>query len=176
MRLRPAPPPGRYRAYRCARSWFRKSAPAACGSAAGGCVRFSLPWLQEIGTLGGVRFEPGDCQPTLEGALELFAVPLLDFPRPLLILVPDPRDIGGKRNAFLRMALLLLSLERVVHARRIEPPFGDAAVRGQPAVQRTGGEAILIQRVAAHNGPELLDIEKCVLQLQWIEGPLDEVD
>src|SRR5688500_9832610 len=55
-------------------------------------------------------------------------------------------------------------------------PFRDAPVRREPTVQVAGGGSVLIQNIAAYNGPKLLDIEISVLQLDRIEGPLDEVD
>src|SRR5204863_6920636 len=43
-------------------------------------------------------------------------------------------------------------------------------------MQRAGGDSILILVIAADCGAEALDVEEGVLQLHWIEGPLDELD
>ena len=59
---------------------------------------------------------------------------------------------------------------------RIDPPFGDAAIGRQAAVQRAGGDAVLIADVAAHDRAQPLDVEIGVLEFERIEGPLDQFD
>jgi hypothetical protein len=55
----------------------------------------------------------------------------------------------------------------------VYPPFGVTAIRREAAVERTGGEAIVIGGVAAYDGAETLDVEERVLEFEGIEGPLD---
>ena len=57
-----------------------------------------------------------------------------------------------------------------------DPPFGDAAIGGQAAVQRAAGGPVLIGDVAANDGAQPLHIEKRVLDFERIESPLDQID
>ena len=55
-------------------------------------------------------------------------------------------------------------------------PFGDAAVRRHSSVQLACRNAILIHDVAADHYAEPLNVEECVLQLQGIKRPLDQIN
>ncbi len=61
------------------------------------------------------------------------------------------------------------------HPRRAQPPFGHQPVGGQAPVQRAGGAAILVGYVTANDGPQALNVEIGVLQLQGIESPLHQI-
>ena len=71
----------------------------------------------------------------------------------------------------------ILSLsEQRFHSLRLEPPFRDEAVTGQPSLQRGRSNAVLIDVVAARDGAKPFDIEISILDFEGIEGPFDQFD
>src|ERR1700728_4226445 len=80
----------------------------------------------------------------------------------------DSLATGAHRSAAAR--------EHSLHAVRIEPPLGDEPVGRQPGMQRTIGEAVAIRKEAANDHAEAREIEVAVLQVERVEGPLDQVD
>src|SRR5260370_161800 len=55
-------------------------------------------------------------------------------------------------------------------------PFSDAAVSGETGLKVAGGDAVLIGHKTAYDGAQTLDVEIGVLDIERIEGPLDQID
>ncbi len=60
--------------------------------------------------------------------------------------------------------------------RRVEPPLGDEAIGRRPAVQRAARHTVDVLFVLLDHHAQLREIEVRVERLEWIVGPLDELD
>src|SRR5207248_8181961 len=80
----------------------------------------------------------------------------------------DPRLYRSSIEAFIG--------ENRLYATARNPPFRCAAIRRQSTLQAVRGGSILVEHVAPYNRAETLDIEVCVLDLERIECPLNQVD
>ena len=120
---------------------------------------------------------PIDGETLIEIAQELLADRLLNFSRPLGFVAADRRCHRHGNALDNSCACGALAGKNRLHAMRLaDPPLGHASIGGQAAVQMAGGGAVLIENVAADDRAQTLDVEKCVLDFQRIERPLDEVD
>src|ERR1700722_16143468 len=103
-RLRPkSPPPAPCDAHRYARSWSRRSGPAAFESGAGRCGLFEIPWFvipwEQVACELVPALEAGDREPLGEMLDKLIADPLLDLASLRWIAVLDRFYIGRNGDA-----------------------------------------------------------------------------
>ena len=121
--------------------------------------------------------EPDHRQAAAKAAVNCSPMRLLDLPRALGFLAADVgRCHSARRCAPPRCAARARACEHALHALASDPPLGDAAVRGQAAVQMAGGGAVLVEHVAPHDGAQPLHVEVRVLDFERIEGPLHQLD
>lgn len=93
------------------------------------------------------------------------------------LLAADFRDAVRQRDASLDTRPVKRTLDKkTLNPARLDPPFGHEPVGGQAALEMARRGAVLIVHVAADNSAEPLDVEKSVLKLEWIEGPLNEAE
>src|ERR1035441_7416795 len=117
--------------------------------------------------------------------LELAPVLQLNLGSPFTVRLRSlPQMDGGRNenaflNSFFKSFLQKLRVSRrtfkmSLNPGQIKPPLSHEAIGWQPALQSRGGGSIKILEVSASRGSQLVNIEIGVLDLQRIEGPLDE--